>query len=42
MTVHEICTRRVVTIGGENDLIEAAQLMREEHVGNLVVVGRQV
>jgi predicted transcriptional regulator len=38
MSVGEICSRQVATIDSRSDLIEAAQAMREEHVGDLVVV----
>jgi CBS domain-containing protein len=39
MGVGDICRRDVVTIAPENDLCDAARLMREKHVGMLVVVG---
>lgn len=38
MNVRSICSRRLVTINPQLDLKEAAALMREEHVGFLVVV----
>ncbi len=38
MTVGEICNREVVVIGREASVQEAARLMREHHVGCLVVV----
>jgi predicted transcriptional regulator len=38
MNVSEICRRNVVTVSRFDDLIKAAQLMREKHVGYLVVV----
>ena len=38
MSVGQICKRDVVTIRPIDDLITAAQLMREKHVGFLVVV----
>lgn len=38
MSVGEICSRQVATISSHSDLIEAAQAMRDEHVGDLVVV----
>jgi CBS domain-containing protein len=38
MTVGEICNRDVVIIGKEATIPEAAKLMREHHVGNLLVV----
>jgi CBS domain-containing protein len=37
MDVGKICKRRAVTIGSHADLVEAARLMREAHVGFLVV-----
>jgi CBS domain-containing protein len=38
MCVADICRREVVTIGPRASLVEAATLMREKHVGMLVVV----
>ena len=38
MKVGEICQREVVTIGNASDVVEAAKLMREKHVGFLVVL----
>jgi CBS domain-containing protein len=38
MRVGSICTRRVVTIDTTGTLAEAAGLMREHHVGSLVIV----
>jgi CBS domain-containing protein len=38
VTVSEICTREVVIIGRDEPITEAARLMREYHVGDLVVV----
>lgn len=38
MKVGEHCRRSVVTIGPGSDLSEAARLMRDQHVGFLVVV----
>lgn len=40
-TVGAICTRQVVTCGPDADLREAARLMRNAHVGSLVVVDGQ-
>jgi len=40
MTVGEICNREVVVVEKEADAREAARLMREFHVGDLVVVER--
>lgn len=38
MKVREICKRTVVSIGNKCDVVEAAKLMREAHVGFLIVV----
>lgn len=38
MNVGSICNRRVVTASAQLDIQAAAELMREEHVGFLVVV----
>lgn len=38
MNVGQICQRRAVTIRPNDDLVKAAQLMRAEHIGFLVVV----
>lgn len=38
MNVGELCSRQVVFVGRETSLDEAARLMREHHVGSLVVV----
>ncbi|MFC1748930.1 CBS domain-containing protein [Pseudomonadota bacterium] len=38
MSVGEYCNREVVVISKDASIIEAAQLMREKHVGDLVVV----
>jgi len=38
MNVSEICSRNVVTVRRFDELIKAAQLMREKHVGYLIVV----
>jgi CBS domain-containing protein len=38
MTVGVICNPNVATIGTHAEIIEAATLMREDHVGDLVVV----
>lgn len=37
MEVRELCRHRAVSIGATADLVEAARLMREAHVGFLVV-----
>ena len=38
MSVGQICKHKVVTIGAAEPLVTAARLMREEHIGYLVVV----
>jgi CBS domain-containing protein len=38
MNVRDICTRDVVTVREFDELTAAAQLMREKHVGYLIVV----
>jgi CBS domain-containing protein len=38
MRIQDICTHRVATIGATDSLIEATAVMRERHVGNVVVV----
>jgi len=38
LTVGEICTREVTFADKDTDLVTAAQLMRRDHVGALVVV----
>jgi len=38
MKVGRICNRRVVTISKNEPVLEAARLMRDEHVGDLVVL----
>src|SRR5690606_32905245 len=38
MKVGEICQRSVVSIGNHLDLVDAAKLMRDKHVGFLVVL----
>ncbi|MBX6419749.1 MAG: CBS domain-containing protein [Nevskia sp.] len=40
MRVGEVCNRAVVVAAPETGVVEAAQLMREYHVGTLVVVER--
>jgi CBS domain-containing protein len=40
MTVGEFCNREVVIASEEATLIEAAQLMRRYHVGDVVIVDR--
>lgn len=41
MSVGEICNREVVVTGRETDIREAARLMREYHVGDLLIVERK-
>lgn len=38
MSVGEICNREVVITHKESSIVEVAQLMRQYHVGNIVVV----
>lgn len=38
MHIGEICTRSVVTCGRETSVLELAQLMRDRHVGDVIVV----
>jgi CBS domain-containing protein len=38
MNVSNICSRNAITVRRSDELVKAAQLMREEHVGFLVVV----
>lgn len=38
MNIADICQRRVITIGADASLRDAATLMRERHVGALVVI----
>jgi CBS domain-containing protein len=38
MIVLEVCNREVVTLERDGSLIEAAKLMRQHHVGDVVVV----
>lgn len=46
MRVGEICNREVVVVGEEGSVTEAAKIMREYHVGDVVIVktryGKQV
>jgi CBS domain-containing protein len=37
MNAGDVCTREVVVTGKESTVIEAARIMRDYHVGNLVV-----
>ena len=38
MRIGEICTRSVVTCGRDTSALELAQLMRDRHVGDVIVV----
>lgn len=38
MPISEICNREVVIVQRENTVLEAARLMRQHHVGDVVVV----
>lgn len=38
MRVGDICNKAVITAGPEIDVVRAAKLMREHHVGTLVIV----
>lgn len=40
MKIASLCTRRLVTVDGQANLVRAAALMREHHVGALVVTTR--
>ncbi len=42
MNIGDICKRKVVTIGERDELTRAAELMREKHIGFLVVVKTNV
>ena len=41
MSVGEVCNRNVVIVDRQSSIEEAARLMREHHVGDLVVVEKQ-
>jgi CBS domain-containing protein len=41
MNMGEICNREVVIIDREDSILQAARLMREYHVGNVIVVDEQ-
>lgn len=41
MTVLDVCKKNVITIEKEKSLTEAAKLMREHHVGDVVVVEKK-
>ena len=40
MRIGEICTREVVHCGRDTSVTEIAQLMRNHHVGDVIVVER--
>ena len=46
MTINEICNREVITIHRDEPVLEAAKLMRQYHVGSVIVIekrnGRQI
>ncbi|HXW75505.1 MAG TPA: CBS domain-containing protein [Steroidobacteraceae bacterium] len=41
MNTGKLCRSSAVTVGREDELIKAAQLMREKHIGYLVVVASE-
>jgi len=41
MRIGDICTRSVVTCGRDTSALELAQLMRDRHVGDVIVVDEQ-
>jgi predicted transcriptional regulator len=41
MNIGELCNREVVVVKGDTSIQEAAKLMRDHHVGNLVVIEEQ-
>lgn len=41
MNVGDVCTRRVIIVEANETVHEAARLMRQHHVGDVVVVERQ-
>ncbi len=41
MTAGEYCNREIIITGPESTITEAARLMRQHHVGTLVVVERE-
>lgn len=40
MRIRDLCTKRVVTISPDASVLDAARLMREHHVGDVVVTTR--
>jgi CBS domain-containing protein len=41
MSIREICNRSVVCATADTSAVDAARLMRQHHIGNVVVVDRQ-
>jgi len=41
MSIREICNRSVVCATSDTTAVDAAKLMRQHHIGNVVVVDRQ-
>lgn len=41
MFIGEICNREVIIAGKETSVIEIAQLMREHHVGSIIITEKQ-
>lgn len=41
MSIGEICNRKVVVMQREETIVEAAKLMRDQHVGSVLVVDEQ-
>ncbi len=42
MSIGEFCTRKVVVAEKDTGIVELAQLMRKNHVGNVVVIEKHV
>ena len=42
MTIGEICTRDVIVVNREDSVIKVAKLMREYHVGDVVIVDKNM
>ena len=41
MTINEICNREVITIHRDEPVLEAAKLMRQYHVGSVIVIEKR-
>jgi len=41
MSIGEICNRKVVVMQREETIVEAAKLMRDQHVGSVLIVDEQ-